>query len=422
MRISGRGAAAAPEAVEDEARPVAHGLRRELDLGKAGEQGRERDLALEASQRGAQAEVEAVPEREVRVRRAREVEAVGVGEHGGIAVRRTDGDHHLVAARKAPSRDLHVLERPPRGPLHGAVEAQQLLDGALQQGGLAAQALQLAGMAQQREQAVPQQVAGGLVAGREEQDGGGQDLVVGEAVVALLRAHQPRQQIVLGLDAPSRQQLAHVGLELLDRRHRAREDRRAERPVQDRRRVARPGLETAMVLRRHAQQLADHEHRQQDRELGHPLHLAARAGRCEQLVRKPLDARAQALDHARREGLVHQMTQSGVGGRVEHQHGAQVGAHHGVELLGVERRLLGQHAERQLRGGEARVAQHRGAVGVTAQEPARAFGALEAQRGRLAAHAVIGRVGIRLEDRVGRVERDRHLVSSALPRAARPGC
>src|SRR3954451_23220410 len=58
----------------------------QLHVGEPAEHGREGDLAFQAGQRRAQAEVGAAAECEVAVRGAADVEAVGVGELLGVAV------------------------------------------------------------------------------------------------------------------------------------------------------------------------------------------------------------------------------------------------------------------------------------------------------------------------------------------------
>ena len=59
----------------------------------------ERDAAFEAGERGAEAEVDAVAEREVLADVAMDVEPVAVGEAAVVAVRRADQEHHHAALR-----------------------------------------------------------------------------------------------------------------------------------------------------------------------------------------------------------------------------------------------------------------------------------------------------------------------------------
>ena len=163
------------------------------------EQRAERDLALEPRQRRTQAEVRAEAEREVAVVAARDVEAVGLVEHRRVAVRRADAADHERALPDRHAAELHVLERDAHGALHRAVEAQHLLDRALQQLGLRAQARELVGVLQERERPVPDQVRGRLVTGEQQQDRGRQQLAVAERVAVLLRRDERADQVVARL-------------------------------------------------------------------------------------------------------------------------------------------------------------------------------------------------------------------------------
>src|SRR5205823_10942267 len=72
---------------------------RELESGEAGEETPERDLDLGTGKRGAETEVDAVPEGDVRIRVPAEVQPLGILEHGRIAVRGGEaGEDHLAAA------------------------------------------------------------------------------------------------------------------------------------------------------------------------------------------------------------------------------------------------------------------------------------------------------------------------------------
>ena len=86
----------------------------DLPLGEATEHLVERDPALEAGQRRAQAEVDAVPERQVVVDVALDVEAVGIGEVTLVAVARRGEQHHHVARRDLLPVVLDVFLDPAR--------------------------------------------------------------------------------------------------------------------------------------------------------------------------------------------------------------------------------------------------------------------------------------------------------------------
>src|SRR5689334_16793511 len=132
-----------------DARLVLHRAR-ERDAGKAARHLGQADLDLEPCERGAEAEVDAVPEGEVRVRIARDVEPLGIGELRGIAIRRCHQQHDAIAPLHGHSADHHVFGGGAHRALHGPVEAQALLDGGLQQLRLLAEAAPLARLQQRR--------------------------------------------------------------------------------------------------------------------------------------------------------------------------------------------------------------------------------------------------------------------------------
>ena len=89
-----------------------------------------------------------------------------------------------------------------------------------------------------------------------------------------------------------------------------------------RRELGRPGRERGVVLRRHAEELADDDDGQRVREVGHDVHAAVAAGfdLVEPLVDDLLDADPEPLDHLRRERLAHEAAQARVIRRVLEQH------------------------------------------------------------------------------------------------------
>src|SRR5262245_22095021 len=86
-------------------------------LGEAGERLLERDPTFEAGERGAEAEVDPVPERHVVVDRAVHVEAGGVGELALVAPRRAREQQHARALVERLAVELDGLRHPT--PLNG---------------------------------------------------------------------------------------------------------------------------------------------------------------------------------------------------------------------------------------------------------------------------------------------------------------
>ena len=142
-----------------------------------------------------------LPEGQVRVGLAGDVQPVGLVEHGRVAVGRADGQRDEQAGRQRAvgQRDGRRAEAVVQ--LQRALEAQQFLHRAAQQFGLLLQALQLVGVAQQRVQAVADQVGGGLVAGVEQEDAVVQQLVLAELTL-VVAAQQPGQHVGVGVAGP----------------------------------------------------------------------------------------------------------------------------------------------------------------------------------------------------------------------------
>src|SRR5262249_60731795 len=84
------------------------GLSGEVKAGEPFEQDSDRDLAVEACEWRAEAEVSACAEREVRVRFASDVEGVGIGKGGGVAVCAGREDHAPLASGQLVAVDLDV--------------------------------------------------------------------------------------------------------------------------------------------------------------------------------------------------------------------------------------------------------------------------------------------------------------------------
>ena len=146
-------------------------------------------------------------------------------------------------------------------------------------------------MAQQRQRAVADQVDRRLVAGDEQQDAGGEQLVLGELVPRLLGGDQGRQQIVarrgaaLGDESRGSSRPARGGRRpLRDLGVRRQHDR-----VEPSRDVEAPALEALVILHGDAQHLADDDHGNRVGELLDQVHAALALDPGEQAVDDLLD-------------------------------------------------------------------------------------------------------------------------------------
>src|SRR3984957_16714500 len=162
------------------------------DVGDAGHQLAQHDGELPAGQVRAQAVVRSrCAEADVRVRRAGDVEAVGIAEHGLVAVGRVIEQHRLVAL--AVVMPVHGVV-PCQGPPHeqdGRGVTDDLLDRgfepALQVGEEQGPLLRVLG---EQHQPVRERVAGGLVARHHQEDEEGGEFGGGELLPVDVRGHQ----------------------------------------------------------------------------------------------------------------------------------------------------------------------------------------------------------------------------------------
>ena len=110
---------------------------------------RERDAHLHAGQRGAQAVVHAVAERQVTRRAAADVEYLRGVDEAGVAVARRQRHENESPAGIGHAGDLHLGGGDPRdGAVHDRQPAQQLLDGGPYRVGIVADRGELVGMPQ----------------------------------------------------------------------------------------------------------------------------------------------------------------------------------------------------------------------------------------------------------------------------------
>ena len=127
-----------------------------------------------------------------------DVEVVGFGELGGVTVSRPDDERQLLSRLHCLAAEGHVLGDDSRRGLHGAVVSQQLLGGVLDALQLAAQQVELIGMLQQREQAVADEIGGGLVPRDEEQLAGLVQLVGREPIPSSSAAIIALREVLAG--------------------------------------------------------------------------------------------------------------------------------------------------------------------------------------------------------------------------------
>jgi hypothetical protein len=187
----------------------------------------QRDPPLDAGQRGADAVGDAVAEGQVTAVGAGQVQLVRFWEARRVPVGRQQRHDHRDTGRDGRARELHRLGRGHRDrDLRRVVEPRQLLDRGGPAVWVGANVRELVLVGQQCEGAVRDQAHRGVVAGDEQQLHHRGELVLGEAVVAVVGLDQRGEQVVgrvvaLVLDevAGERQHRAcggRVGLERAD--------------------------------------------------------------------------------------------------------------------------------------------------------------------------------------------------------------
>ncbi len=214
------------------------------------------------------------------------------------------------------------------------------------------------------EQAVSDQIDGGLVAGAEQQDDVGGQFLVGELVAVFLGLHQLGGEIVAGIAAAQLEQLLEVhlrhhvaGVALRDLLRRERHG--IEQPPA----IARAVVEGLAMVLGDAEHVADDGDGQAEGEILDQVHVAALDHGIDGLVDDLLDPRPHVLDATGGEGLHDEAAQAGVVGRIGLQHPVAHAAEHrlvhdgrAIAALGALDKIL----------AEALVAHHEADIGVAA--------------------------------------------------------
>ena len=271
-------------------------------------------LTLNPNQGGAQAVVDASAEGHVGIGPAGNVEVVGVLELAGVPVGRGDEPADTLVLLDHPFPQFHVLGGDAGDGLDGGVVAQALLVGLdVHALNVAAQEVVLVGVADEGQDAVAQQVNGGLVAGQEQKGGVGDDLVAAEDAFPLAPGQDGYEVVLRVNDA-----LLHQGSNVLD--HLA--DALGEV-------LHAPGFAAAhveqlfgyfadvrAVLLGHAHHFGDNEQRQGRGEVAHHVHAAPFLRLVQQVLDDVLHHGPPLFHRAGGEVAVHHLAHVEVGGTV----------------------------------------------------------------------------------------------------------
>ena len=118
----------------------------------------------------------------------------------GIAIGRTPGlVERDLAQLDSLAVQLNGLTAQSAGPLDGAVESQNFLDGGFDQIWITDEQFPLIAIAQQREHSVADQVCGRFMAGREKQHAVGEDFLAVEAIGIVFGFQSRRKEGIASL-------------------------------------------------------------------------------------------------------------------------------------------------------------------------------------------------------------------------------
>ena len=272
---------------------------------------------LQAGEMLAEAHVRSTAEGDVLIGRAGEVEVVGVGETGRIAVGGAEVHHHLVASGDGRVADAGVAGGRAAHVDHRAGEAQQLLARRIEapievvhQPGF------LVGIGGQGEKACGQQVAGGVAASVDQQQEEQQEFRIGEAAAVDLAIEQARGKVVAGVGAFAGDQVCGVA----EHRH----HRPGNRPLLHGlgRRMDGLGMavESAAVVQREPHQLGDDIGRHLAGDVGDKVAFAPLNHGVDDLAGQFVQPQPLAGGGGLGELRPDELAEGGVMGRVHHQH------------------------------------------------------------------------------------------------------
>src|SRR5260370_37575914 len=181
-------------------------------LRKAAQQSRDRDLRLDARKLGAEAKVNASAKRQRTDIGSGDIETFRpVGIDRWVAIGRAEQAEHAFTFRDFLAAEvIDIFQRHPAGQLHRGIVTQEFLDGVGDEGGIGLEQRELIGIAVQRQQAVADQIDGGLVPGAEQQNDIGGQLLIRELAAIFLRVHQLRGQVVTRVAPAPFEQLLEI--------------------------------------------------------------------------------------------------------------------------------------------------------------------------------------------------------------------
>jgi hypothetical protein len=143
-------------------------------------------MQFDAGEAGADTESGTVSKGQVRIRGAGDVETIGIGERGGVAVSDNTVQQHRVSSADGHTGQLDVVFGVAgQAATAGSRHPQDLFNRALDQVGIPPEGVVLAGVGEQQQGAVVDARHGGFVAGEQQRGGQPGDALVAETEVGL---------------------------------------------------------------------------------------------------------------------------------------------------------------------------------------------------------------------------------------------
>ena len=222
-----------------------------------------------------------------------DVQTIGIGESGRIAIGRAQATQHDLAGRDGLAIDFDRLAGQAAGPLHGAVVAKQFVDGGFDQFRLADKQFPLIAVAEQRQHSVTDEVRGCFVAGGQQQHAVGEDLVAVQAVRFLFGFQQPRQHGISGRGSQAHDHLLEICADFIPRLVGTR--LLFGRRIQRKRRgqIVGPLFDAGEIFRGESEHLHDGDHRKGIGEVGDEVHPAGGGDAVEAVAGHAFDAGPQ---------------------------------------------------------------------------------------------------------------------------------
>src|SRR6266700_7020811 len=183
---------------------------------QAVEHGIKRDFRFQTCQGSAQAEVDSTPESDVAIWLPLNVEAIGIGELGFVAVRRANPGHDHVTWLDALVANHRLGCRHARHSFHWRVIAQGLLDGSRHKRTIFAQAFNYAGILVEAEDHIAEQVGRCLVTRDQQHAAEAEQFHVAQSLPTDLSSKQRADQIVLRMLAALLKYLCEIAIHALN--------------------------------------------------------------------------------------------------------------------------------------------------------------------------------------------------------------